>query len=334
MSLDNPITALYKEIDGSKITTDLYLPPSTATSPQKYPVVINIHGGAFMLGTSRMVSMPQVNDCLERGWIVLVPNHRLCPGVNLLEGPMQDIRDLLAWVHVGHLDTVLEKHGPYQADLDNVAAFGTSSGGTLALGLGFNVPMPAKAILSLYGAVHFTSPLWTKPIPHVAAKLPSSLTPEFINQVYSEHPIPTDSTVSLEGQTESGASKGPNFARPRDAFAFTQIAGGTVLNAIYPPAAAGTDPTFAQVDPAQNISASFPPTYIVHGQSDTMVPIDLSRELLARLQAADVRCGMTEVPGEEHTFAAMMKVGSQTWWLQREGFDFLESVIGKGPQAM
>ena len=38
MSLDNPITALYKEIDGSKITTDLYLPPSTATSPQKYPV--------------------------------------------------------------------------------------------------------------------------------------------------------------------------------------------------------------------------------------------------------------------------------------------------------
>jgi acetyl esterase/lipase len=88
-----------------------------------------------MLGHSRMVSMPQVTDCLERGWIVLVPNHRLCPGVNLLEGPMQDIRDLLSWAHAGHLDGVLLKQGSYSADLDNVAAFGTSSGGTLALGL-------------------------------------------------------------------------------------------------------------------------------------------------------------------------------------------------------
>ena len=97
--------------------------------------VIDIHGGAFMLGHSRMVSLPQVNDCLERGWIVLVPNHRLCPGVNLLEGPMQDIRDLLSWVYDGHLDAVLKDQGAYCADLENVAAFGTSSGGTLALGL-------------------------------------------------------------------------------------------------------------------------------------------------------------------------------------------------------
>lgn len=88
-----------------------------------------------MLGHSRMVSLPQVNDCLERGWIVLVPNHRLCPGVNLLEGPMQDIRDLLTWVHDGHLDAVLKGQGAYRADLENVAVFGTSSGGTLALGL-------------------------------------------------------------------------------------------------------------------------------------------------------------------------------------------------------
>lgn len=97
--------------------------------------VIDIHGGAFMLGHSRMVSLPQIDDCLERGWIVLVPNHRLCPGVNLLEGPIQDIRDLLSWVHDGYLDAVLKEQGPYGADLENIAAFGTSSGGTLALAL-------------------------------------------------------------------------------------------------------------------------------------------------------------------------------------------------------
>lgn len=70
----------------------------------------------------------------------------------------------------------------------------------------------------------------------------------------------------------------------------------------------------------------------MHGQCDTMVPIELSRRFLGILKDAGVRCGMTEVPGEEHTFAAMMEVGSRTWWLQREGFDFLEGIIGRGPQ--
>ncbi|KAK5790703.1 hypothetical protein VI817_007990 [Penicillium citrinum] len=273
----------------------------------------------------------EVNDCLDRGWIVLVPNHRLCPGVNLLDGPMQDIRDLLSWIHDGHLDTFLKGQGPYQADLENVAAFGTSSGGHLALSLGFGVKTPPKAILSLYGAVNFSNPLWSKPLPHVAAKLPQEVSSSFLNEVYDELPIPTDSSVSLEGQTESGVSKGPDFSKPRDAFAFTQIAGGTVLDAIYPEGQT-TDLNYALVDPARNVTADFPPTYIVHGQCDTMVPIELSRRFLGILKDAGVRCGMTEVPGEEHTFAAMMEVGSRTWWLQREGFDFLEGIIGRGPQ--
>ncbi|KAJ5128362.1 hypothetical protein N7448_002080 [Penicillium atrosanguineum] len=330
MSL-NPITVLYKEVNGSKISTDIYLPATASSEKKLFPVIINIHGGAFMLGHSRMVSMPQITDCLERGWIVLVPNHRLCPGVNLLEGPMRDIRDLLAWVHDGHLDAVLQEQGPYGADLDNIAAFGTSSGGHLAMSLGWNTPKPPKAILSLYGAVHFTHPFWRKQLPHVQAKLPPNLDSSFLNKIYNEVPVPTDSSVSLEGQSESGGSKGPDFSRSRDAFAFTQIASGNVLSAIYPDSET-KDPTFNSVDPLQNVTSEFPPIYIVHGQADTMVPIDLSRELFAKLKKEGVKCGMTEVPDEEHTFANMMKVGSRTWWLQREGFDFLEGIVGKGPQ--
>lgn len=179
--------------------------------------------------------------------------------------------------------------------------------------------------------MNFSNPLWSKPIPHVAAKLPKDLSPGFLNKIYDEIPIPTDSSVSLEGQTESGVSKGPDFSKARDAFAFTQIAGGTVTSAIYPQGRT-IDTKFDLVDPARNVTAEFPPTYIVHGQADTMVPIDLSRDFLATLKEAGVRCGMTEVPGEEHTFAAMMEVGSKTWWLQREGFDFLEGIIGRGPK--
>lgn len=97
--------------------------------------VIDIHGGAFMLGNSRMVSLPQVSDCLSRGWIVVVPNHRLCPSVSLLRGPIEDIRDLTWWIQCGNFNTFLEQYGPHRADVENIAAFGTSSGGTLALAL-------------------------------------------------------------------------------------------------------------------------------------------------------------------------------------------------------
>jgi dipeptidyl aminopeptidase/acylaminoacyl peptidase len=72
----------------------------------------------------------------------------------------------------------------------------------------------------------------------------------------------------------------------------------------------------------------FPPTFIVHGDADRMVPTELSRVLFRGLKDLGVECGMVEVPGEDHTFAMGMKVGSQTWEVQRRGFDWLERIIG------
>ncbi|OOF91009.1 hypothetical protein ASPCADRAFT_178075 [Aspergillus carbonarius ITEM 5010] len=326
----SPLTVQYKEATGSTITTDIYLPPLRASAhgaATKNPVLINIHGGVFMLGHSRMVSMPQIDDCLARNWIVVVPNHRLCPQVNILEGPITDCRDLLAWIYDGHLDAFLagdsaqHVHGrQFQVDMDRVMAFGTSSGGTLALSLGYDVPRPVAAILDFYGAVHFTHPFWTQPLPDVARTLPS-LDPAFLNKVYDEFPVPTDSSISLEGQTEVGTAKGPNFSRPRDAFALTQVANGTVLQACYP----GRD--VREIDPVVQVGENFPPTFIVHGDQDTKVTIEVSRELWRVLREKGVECGMVEVPGEDHTFAMGMKVGSRTWELQRQGFDFLERVV-------
>lgn len=88
-----------------------------------------------MLGSSKMINRDQVSDCLQRGWIVVAPNHRLCPGVNLIEGPVQDSRDLLAWVYEGGLQGAISSHTSteYIVDVGYVFAFGASSGGTLSL---------------------------------------------------------------------------------------------------------------------------------------------------------------------------------------------------------
>ncbi|KAF9774290.1 hypothetical protein IL306_007730 [Fusarium sp. DS 682] len=264
-----------------------------------------------------MVNKDQVSDCLSRGWIVLAPNHRLCPQVNLLEGPMQDCRDLLAWVYEGGLETALRElpGSTLVPDLDHVFAFGTSSGGHLALCLGFRVPRPVAGIYDMYGPCSFADEFWTTKLPNM--KLPPGLTDAFINKVFDEDPVPITGGVSLEGQ----ATGPPNFSDPRQAYALTQLANGTVLDAIFP------SKEWGKVDPALNVTSSFPPTFIVHGAADTKVPIHHSRTLFSVLKDTGVQCGMVEVPGEEHTFAAKMEVGSVTWQLQSEGFDFLESLI-------
>jgi acetyl esterase/lipase len=172
----------------------------------------------------------------------------------------------------------------------------------------------------MYGACNFSHPFWSQRVPHIAAKLPPSLDAQFLDRVFDADPVPIEGGVSLEGQANPG-NGGPDLSDPRQAYALTQIANGTVLDAIFPAK------EWDKVDPLRNVTPSFPPTFIVHGEEDDMVPNELSKDLYRALSEAGVRCGLRLVPGENHTFAAKMVVGSQTWNLQREGFDFLEGLI-------
>lgn len=167
----------------------------------------------------------------------------------------------------------------------------------------------------MYGPCDFANECWAQKVP--AIEVPSHLTSDFINQVYDESPVPIEGGVSLEGQ----ANGPPDFSDPRQAFALSQVANGTVMDAVYP------SRNWAEVDPLLNICADFAPTYIVHGTADTKVPIELSRKLYMTLQGCGVECGMSEALGEEHTFAAQMKVGSPSWDVQRRGFEFLQNLI-------
>jgi len=176
----------------------------------------------------------------------------------------------------------------------------------------------------MYGPCDFEHAHWTSRLDHVAARLPGSLTEEFCSMVWSESPIPTRAGVSPEARGRRDRPA-PDFNDPRQAFAFTQIANGTVLDAVYP------SRDWPKVDPVRNISGSFPPTCIVHGTDDDLVPVGLSRGLYRELVARGIRCLMLEIPGEGHTFAATMAVDSTTWKIQRRGFDFLETFT-KSPE--
>ncbi|KAH7053272.1 Alpha/Beta hydrolase protein [Macrophomina phaseolina] len=349
MSLKPDFRCAYKQVDDCIIYADVYVPHQPPSGEKRrVPAILAIHGGAFILGHSDMVNKDQIADCLSRGWIVISLEHRLCPQVNILEGPITDCRDALAWVHddKNGLDAELSKHDSsagFSVDKDRVMAFGTSSGGAIALALGFSTPRPPAAILDFYGATNFTHAFWSSPLP--TAPLPPTL--------YDESPVPIRGGVSLEGQSSAAAPKAsasssssfsssstttmttnpspphptdkpsqpPNSLAPRPSFAFTHIARGTLLRVCYPFG------PLAAIDAVQNITPFFPPTCIVHGSADTMVPMHLSRTLFERLEENGVRREWIEVPGEEHTFVGKMTKGGEVWARQRKGFDWLERVI-------
>lgn len=176
---------------------------------------------------------------------------------------------------------------------------------------------PVLAILDFYGAKNFSDPFWSQPIDKMATKFPGDVKAAFMNKVFDEKPIPTKGGVSLEGQ----APGPPDKSDPRQAYAMTQIAQGTLLRNCFPAM------DLKKIDPVMNVTSLFPPTCIVHGDADEMVPIEMSNAMFQRLKEEDIDCDMIKVPGEPHTFVGRMKKGSQTWDLQRKGFDFLQRII-------
>lgn len=79
----------------------------------------------------------------------------------------------------------------------------------------------------------------------------------------------------------------------------------------------------SEVDPVTHVHSSFPPVFIVHGTSDEMVPIGLSRHLLSRLQELGVRCETAEVEGAGHLFASVLRDSPEATKQVSRGVDFL-----------
>lgn len=137
--------------------------------------------------------------------------------------------------------------------------------------------------------------------------------------------------VSLEGQAKDLETTHPPAAlqseleldEKRQSFAMQAVANGRVLQSIWPP----FPDKLALVDPALNVHASWPPTAIVHGDADFMVPMHLSQDFVTTLKESGVEAELIEVDSEPHTFLGKMVKGSSTWETQRKGFDFLEKIV-------
>lgn len=122
---------------------------------------------------------------------------RLCPQVDILEGPVGDTRACLAWVQSGGIDRELEKHG-FVADLDRIVSYGMSSGGGIELCLGFDVPKAVRTVFAMCPAITCGHPRWYMNVERMV-KIPE-MEPGFMEQMYHENPVPIEGGVRQGGE--------------------------------------------------------------------------------------------------------------------------------------
>ena len=113
-----------------------------------------IHGGGHVMLSRKDVRPKQVKLLLQKGLLPVSIDYRLCPEVNILEGPMTDVCDAFRWAREQLPSATLKHTGGFAIDGSQVVVVGWSTGGHLATTLAWTAPLrklrPPEAILAFY----------------------------------------------------------------------------------------------------------------------------------------------------------------------------------------
>jgi acetyl esterase/lipase len=116
---------------------DIYL-PDVGDGP--FPVIMSIHGGAFMGGDKADMQVLPMLEGLKRDYAVIAVNYRLSWEATF-PAPVHDVKAAVRWIRA-HAQR-------YHLDPDRIAAWGGSAGANLAAMLGTSAGVPELEDLSL-----------------------------------------------------------------------------------------------------------------------------------------------------------------------------------------
>lgn len=112
------------------------------------PVLLYLHGGAWMIGDKREQGLPMMHHLAEQGAVCFTANYRLSPRATW-PAHLDDCRQALEWVR--------EHAAGYGGDPGRIVLAGGSAGGHLASLLALSPAGPPVAgCISLYGVYDFT----------------------------------------------------------------------------------------------------------------------------------------------------------------------------------
>jgi len=110
----------YAAVDGVTLALDVYRHHS---HPTGCPTLLQIHGGAWVIGSKNEQALPLMQHLAARGWVCVAANYRLSPRATFPDH-LIDVKRAVAWIR--------EHATAYGADPDFVVITGGSAGAHLA----------------------------------------------------------------------------------------------------------------------------------------------------------------------------------------------------------
>ena len=142
---------------GKRGLLDLYLPVKQGS---RRPVLLQVHGGAWMMGHKSEQGQPLLHRMVEMGWVGVSINYRLAPR-DAYPAQIIDVKKAIAWVK--------QNVAEYGGDPDFIVVTGGSAGGHLSLLAGLTpghadwqkgfegVDTAVQGVLAMYPVVDLTN---------------------------------------------------------------------------------------------------------------------------------------------------------------------------------
>jgi acetyl esterase/lipase len=147
----------YVQGGGPRNQLDIYAPRAGAS---RAPVLLQVHGGGWVIGNKREQALPLMHHLAARGWVCVTANYRLSPKATFPDH-LVDLKRAVQWIRNEIAD--------YGGDPDFIAATGGSAGGHLSAMLGLTANLPEyqpgfedvdtrmQAVVPFYGVYDFSN---------------------------------------------------------------------------------------------------------------------------------------------------------------------------------
>lgn len=278
----------------------------------------------------------QTQLLLEHGFLPISVDYRLCPEVTLTEGPMEDVADALRWIRT-ILPTIRLRRADIKIDGSRVVSVGWSTGGHLALSLGWTSiargVQPPDAILAFYCPLDYEDEFWLRPnIPEGSETATTTYElDESIWAAVQDRPITRHNVSPMKRAL--GGWMAPSDGRSRLALymnwhgrSLHVLLRGLQKGRREEPQMPGKEEIVA-VSPLAQIrrGAYTVPTFIVHPRDDDLIPWEQAQRTYEALRERGVDGQLRIVEDAPHLFD-LYREYQQRESLQRvirEGYEFL-----------
>jgi acetyl esterase/lipase len=237
---------LYRRAAGVNLRLDVYRHRS---HPENCPVLLQIHGGGWVIGSKNEQGLPLMIHMAARGWVCVSVDYRLSPHATFPDH-LVDVKAALSWIR--------EHAAEYGADPNFVAVTGGSAGGHLA------------ALLALTPNDPEYQPGFESRDTAVQAAVPMYGVYDFVDRFHTFH------NPEIHHLLESRVMKAALSEAPE---------------------------AYEKASPIARVRADAPPFFVVHGDHDTLVPVEQARHFVAALRAVSRQpVAYAEIPGAQHAF--------------------------------